>query len=227
MTIRVLLAEDEALLRAGMVRLLERMEGVELVGEAQDLPELLDKALSLEPDVVVSDIRMPPDKTDEGVRAAVRLREERPNMGVILLTHHSDPGYAAQLLEAGSQGRAYLLKEHIAEVGQLAAAIKEVAAGGSVIDPLVVEDLVNARSSTRSSPVHSLSPRELEVLSLVAQGKSNAAVAEDLFITERSVEKHTASIFTKLGLAEEPSINRRVKAVVLFLTSSENTAPIT
>jgi DNA-binding NarL/FixJ family response regulator len=164
---------------------------------------------------------MPPTGTDEGIAMAARLREERPDVGVVLLSQHAEAAYALALLESGSAGRAYLLKERVADVGELTAAIRTVAAGGSVIDPTVVEQLVTANRKPAQSPVHSLSPREIEVLGEMAQGKSNAAIAAALFLTERAVEKHTNSIFTKLGLSEERDLNRRVTAVLVYLAAGQ------
>jgi DNA-binding NarL/FixJ family response regulator len=159
---------------------------------------------------------MPPTGTDEGIRLANHLRTARPHMGVVVLSQHAEPAYALALLEAGSAGRAYLLKERVADVDDLLAAIREVSTGGSVVDPKVVEALVSANRRP-TSDVDRLTPRELEVLGEMAQGKSNAAIAAALVLSERAVEKHTNSIFSKLGLTEEPDVNRRVKAVLLYL----------
>jgi DNA-binding NarL/FixJ family response regulator len=168
--------------------------------------------------VVITDIRMPPTGTDEGIRAAERLRDTHPETGVVVLSQYVDPGYALALLEKGSGGRAYLLKERVSDVEQLLAAVKQVASGGSVIDPKVVEALVSARTSAQS-PLARLTPRESEVLSEMAQGKNNAGIAAALVLSERAVEKHINSIFLKLGLSEEPDVHRRVKAVLLFLSA--------
>jgi DNA-binding NarL/FixJ family response regulator len=217
-TIRVALAEDHVLLREGISRLVAANEDFELVGVASDLPELLAVVGEQNPDVVVTDIRMPPTGTDEGIQAAAWLRQHRPGVGVVVLSQYTAPGYAVALLEHGSAGRAYLLKEQVASVDELARAIRTVAAGGSVIDPRVVDELVHARSQRRMSPLSSLTPRESQILAEMAQGKSNAAIATALTVTERAVEKHTNSIFAKLGLSEEKDVNRRVKAVLLFLS---------
>lgn len=211
---RIVLAEDNALLREGLARLIERAPGLDLVGTAGTYDEVL--ALVDEADVVVTDIRMPPTGTDEGIRLANHLRAERPEVGVVVLSQHAEPAYALALLDAGSAGRAYLLKERVADVDDLLSAIKEVASGGSVVDPKVVEALVSANRRP-TSDVDRLTPRELEVLGEMAQGKSNAAIAASLVLSERAVEKHTNSIFSKLGLTEEPDVNRRVKAVLLYL----------
>jgi DNA-binding NarL/FixJ family response regulator len=217
MTVRVLIAEDNALLRQGLERLLEAQEGLQLVATAASLPELLNAAAQHRPDVVVTDIRMPPTNSDEGIVAASTLAEQQPELGVVLLSQHVEVDYAVRFLEKGSARRAYLLKERVGDAGELAAAIRTVAAGGSVIDPLVVEHLVAGRSARPDSPLDRLSPREREVLAEMAQGKNNAAIAATLVLTERAVEKHTNAIFGKLGFAEEPELNRRVAAVLLFL----------
>jgi DNA-binding NarL/FixJ family response regulator len=218
---RVVLAEDNALLRQGIARLLEREDDLELVGTAGDLPKLLELVETAGPDVVVTDIRMPPTGTDEGVRAATELRETHPGIGVVVLSQYAEPAYALALLGGGSAGRAYLLKERVSDVGELVRAIREVAAGRSVIDPTVVEVLVSATSRRDRSPLSFLSPRELEVLSHMATGKTNAAVAAELVLSERAVEKHTHSIFSKLGLTEERDVNRRVAAVLLYLAEQQ------
>jgi DNA-binding NarL/FixJ family response regulator len=170
------------------------------------------------PDVVVTDIRMPPTGTDEGIQAAAWIRQNHPRVGVVVLSQYTAPGYAVALLEHGSAGRGYLLKERVGSVDELARAIRTVAGGGSVIDPLVVDELVRARSQERMSGLLSLTPRESEILAEMAQGKSNSAIAAALYVTERAVEKHTNSIFSKLGLSEERDVNRRVKAVLVFLS---------
>jgi DNA-binding NarL/FixJ family response regulator len=220
-TVRVALAEDNVLLREGMSRLVAANEDFELAGVAGDLPQLLALVKEREPDVVVTDIRMPPTGTDEGIKAAAWLREHFPRTGVVVLSQYVAPGYALALLEHGSAGRAYLLKERVGSVDELARAIRAVAAGGSVIDPQVVDELVRARSAQRSSGLSLLTVRETEILAEMAQGKSNAAIAAALFVTERAVEKHTNSIFAKLGLSEERDVNRRVKAVLVYLSGQD------
>ena len=217
-TIRVALAEDNVLLREGISRLVSANDDFELVGVAADLPQLLRVVTEQAPDVVITDIRMPPTGTDEGIQAAAWIREHHPKAGVVVLSQYTAPAYAVALLEHGSAGRAYLLKEQVASVDELARAIRTVAQGGSVIDPRVVDELVRARSQRHMSPLASLTARESEILAEMAQGKSNAAIAATLSITERAVEKHTNSIFAKLGLSEEKDVNRRVKAVLLFLS---------
>src|SRR5690242_452515 len=214
---RVLLAEDNALLRQGLERLLAHQDGIEVVGVAGNLPELLETARSARPDVVVSDIRMPPTHTDEGIAAAAKLAEEQPDIGVVLLSQHVEADYAVRFLEHGSARRAYLLKERVGDTTELVNAIRTVHAGGSVIDPMVVEQLVQSRTARPDSALDRLSPREREVLQEMALGKNNAAIAATLFLTERAVEKHTNAIFGKLGFAEEPELNRRVAAVLMYL----------
>ena len=219
MGIRVVLAEDNTLLREGIARLLERADDIDLVGIAADRPELEALIDQMSPDVVVTDIRMPPTGTDEGIQIAAQLRHSRPETGVVVLSQYADHSYALALLEGGSEGRAYLLKERVSEVDELLAAIRDVAAGGSVIDSKVVESLVSNKRPT-SSDLDRLTPREREILSEMAQGKSNAAIASTLILSTRAVEKHTNSIFSKLGLSEEIDLNRRVKAVLLYLADS-------
>jgi DNA-binding NarL/FixJ family response regulator len=219
--IRVVLAEDHVLLREGISRLVAATADMELAGSAGDLPGLLALAEREHPDVVVTDIRMPPTGTDEGIQAAAWIRANLPATGVVVLSQYAQPGYAVALLEGGSAGRAYLLKERIGDVAELAGAIRAVAAGGSVIDPAVVDQLVRTRRDDGQPGLASLTPRELEILAEMAQGKSNAAIAAALFVTERAVEKHTNSIFAKLTLTEEHDVNRRVKAVLVYLNQGQ------
>jgi DNA-binding NarL/FixJ family response regulator len=218
--VRVALAEDNVLLREGISRLVAANADFELAGVAADLPQLLALVREQEPDVVVTDIRMPPTGTDEGIQAASWLRENFPRTGVVVLSQYVAPGYALALLEHGSAGRAYLLKERVGSVDELARAIRAVAAGGSVIDPQVVDELVSARSAQRASGLSLLTARETQILAEMALGESNAAIAAALFVTERAVEKHTNSIFAKLGLSEERDVNRRVKAVLVYLSNA-------
>jgi DNA-binding NarL/FixJ family response regulator len=220
--IRVVIAEDNALLREGIAQLVGGHPALVLAGVAVDLPTLLAAVDEHLPDVVVTDIRMPPTGTDEGIRAAAEVRLRRPDIGVVVLSQYADPGFALALLADGSQGRAYLLKERVAGVDDLVHAIGEVAAGRSVIDPAVVEALVTANTRRPKSQLERLTPRELEILGEMAQGKSNAAIAAALVLSERAVEKHSNSIFSKLGLSEERDINRRVKAVLVYLNDSGN-----
>jgi DNA-binding NarL/FixJ family response regulator len=219
-TIRVAVAEDNLLVREGLERLLGLQADLEVVASCADFDALLGAVQSARPDVVVTDIRMPPDHTDEGIRAARELRLNEPDIGVVILSQFSDPSYALALLEEGSERRAYLLKDRIDDVDQLVGAVRAVAAGGSVVDPKVVEALVAARSGG-GSPLDELTPRETDVLRAMAEGKNNAAIAEKLVIAERSVEKYVHTIFAKLGIAWEPSINRRVMAVLVYLGEQE------
>jgi DNA-binding NarL/FixJ family response regulator len=218
--IRVVLADDHYLVREGVRRLLEPDPQVEVVAACGDLPSLLAAVEEEQPDVVVTDIRMPPTGVDEGIQAADRLRTTHPEVGVVVLSQYGEPGYAVALLEGGTARRAYLLKERVDDLGQLLGAIRAVAEGGSMIDPRVVEGLVAEKARAEASPLSELTPRELDVLREMAEGKNNAAIGETLFLTERSVEKVIHSIFQKLGLSWEPSIHKRVKAVVLYLAAS-------
>jgi DNA-binding NarL/FixJ family response regulator len=220
---RTVVAEDNLLVREGIRGLLSDAEGIELVGTFGDLASAEAGIESLDPDVVITDIRMPPAKRDEGLRLAAQLRRERPRVGVVLLSQYAEPEYALALLEEGAQSRAYLLKEHLFDADELVRAISAVAAGGSVIDPRVVEVLVRARRSQQNSPLAELTTKEHDVLEKVAQGKSNAAAARELYLSERAIEKHIGVIFSKLGLIEEPDVNRRVKATLLYLAGNDTT----
>ena len=206
-------------MREGLQRLLELDGEVEVVAGCGDLDSLLQAVESERPDVVLTDIRMPPDSTDEGIRAARALRESHPELGVVVLSQYSEPAYALALLETGSDRRAYLLKDRVDDRSQLVGAIRSVAEGGSYVDPKVVERLVKAKSAAERSPLAELTPRELDVLREMAQGANNAAIAEALVVTERSVEKYVHSIFAKLGLTWEENVNRRVKAVLVYLAA--------
>jgi len=219
-TIKVVLADDSYLVREGMRRMLENEPDIELLAVCEDYDSLLSAIASTQPDVVLTDIRMPPGNADEGIQAAERLRETHPEVGVVVLSQYANPSYALALLERGSAGRAYLLKERVDDLEQLVAAIRAVAEGGSAIDPKVVEGLVAEGGRSESSPLKQLTPRERDVLREMAEGKNNAAIAESLFLTERSVEKVIHSIFLKLGLTWETAVHRRVKAVILYLTQS-------
>lgn len=212
------------LVREGIATLLAAHEGIEVVALCDDLPGLLAAVDREQPDVVLTDIRMPPTGTDEGIRAAAILREQHQSVGVVVLSQYAEPAYALELLDGGSEGRAYLLKERLADGDQLVAALGEVARGGSVVDPKVVEVLVASRRASARSPLEHLTPRESEVLAEIAQGKNNAAVAASLVLSERAVEKHINSLFSKLGLTEEPDVHRRVKAVLLYLSAQQNGA---
>ena len=220
MPIRIVLAEDQYLVREGLRSVLETQEGLEVVSVCGDLDSLLVTVAAERPDVVVTDIRMPPGNTDEGIQAATRLRETDPEVGVVVLSQYATPGYLLALLNGGSERRGYLLKERVKDLEQLAAAIRAVAEGGSVFDPKVVETLVAENARSEESPLNELTPRERDVLREMAEGKNNAAIARALVLTERSVEKVIHSIFLKLGLTWEPAVHKRVKAVVLYLAES-------
>jgi DNA-binding NarL/FixJ family response regulator len=218
--IRVVVAEDEYLVREGLRRLLDSHDDVDVVAACESLDSLIAAVETEQPDVVVTDIRMPPGNTDEGIQAAARLRETHPSVGVVVLSQYATPTYLLALLEGGSEGRAYLLKERVKDLGQLVAAIGAVADGGSVMDPKVVDALVAENARSDSSPLNDLTPRERDVLREMAEGRNNASIAEALFLTERSVEKVIHSIFLKLGLTWETAVHKRVKAVILYLAES-------
>jgi DNA-binding NarL/FixJ family response regulator len=217
----VVIAEDSFLVREGVHRLLARQSDIELVAESADLPGLMAAVAEHSPDVVVTDIRMPPTSSDEGIQAATTLRKSHPHIGVVVLSQFAEPAYATPLLADGSAGRAYLLKERIGEPGQLVEAIRAVARGGSIIDPVVVDAILRDSAKRRSSRLATLTQREQNVLSHIAQGKSNAAVGQALFLSEKSVEKHINVLFAKLGLDATPEVNRRVLAVLLYLSEQE------
>ena len=224
MSVRVALAEDSFIVREGVEQLLSATEEVDVVAACEDLDSLREAVREHEPDVVLTDIRMPPTRSDEGIRFATELRDEHPEMGVVVLSQYSEPGYVLRLLEGGSERRAYLLKERVGDRRQLVGAIQAVAEGGAVIDPSVVDVLVEAQARARRSPLAELTPRELEVLRAIAEGRSNAAIAGELVLTKRAVEKHINAIFLKLGLtydAEADSISKRVKATLLFLADAD------
>jgi DNA-binding NarL/FixJ family response regulator len=222
--IRVILGEDSFIVREGLQQVLAGAPQVEVLagyGDADELRRAIEAEL---PDVVVTDIRMPPTVTDEGIRLAADLRATHPGIGVVVLSQYSEPGYVLSLLESGSDGRAYLLKERVHDRRQLVAAIEAVASGQSVIDPKIVEVLVAAKARGRRSPLSELTPRELEVLAAIAEGKSNAAISELLVLTKRAVEKHINSIFLKLNLSHSPGaedVSPRVKAALLFLADAD------
>jgi DNA-binding NarL/FixJ family response regulator len=219
--IRLVLADDHYLVREGVRRLLETRSEFEVVAACDDLASLLAAVDSEQPDVVVTDIRMPPGETDEGIQAAERLRETNPDIGVVVLSQYAEPKYVLALLDGGSGGRAYLLKERVDDLEQLAGAIHAVADGGSVIDSKVVEGLVAETARREESPLAQLTARERDVLREMAEGKNNAAIAEALVLTERSVQKVIHSIFLKLDLTWEAAVHKRVKAVILYLAESD------
>jgi DNA-binding NarL/FixJ family response regulator len=215
--IRVVLADDSFIVREGMRELLESVDEIDVVAACSDLDSLRAGVEQNRPDVVVTDIRMPPTNTDEGIRMAGELRVTAPATGVVVLSQYADAEYALALLDKGATGRAYLLKERVSDLDQLVNAIREVARGGSVIDAKVVENLIAARAQHKRSALADLTPREREVLGAVAQGRNNAAIAENLHLSERAVEKHINSIFSKLSLTEEQAVHRRVKATLIYL----------
>jgi DNA-binding NarL/FixJ family response regulator len=226
MPVRVVLGEDNLLVREGVAQLLsDPTAGVEVVAQCKDLPSLEGAIERDAPDVVVTDIRMPPHHTDEGIRLASMLRERGSAIGVVVLSNYASPAYALALLESGSDGRAYLLKERVHDRGQLVSAIHTVAVGGSMMDPKIVEPLMAARTHGRRSALVDLTPREREVLGQIAQGKSNAAIASSLVLTKRAVEKHINAVFMKLGLADAADVSKRVKATLMFLSEAEG-APV-
>jgi DNA-binding NarL/FixJ family response regulator len=216
-TLRIVLGEDSYLAREGIMRALEDVDVVELVATCTDLEELRSAIDDVRPDVVLTDIRMPPTNTDEGIRLAGELRGSHPRMGVVVLSQHADPLYAVSLFEDGSGGRGYLLKERLKDEGELSRALHEVADGGSVVDAYIVERLVGARSGGVNPRVDKLTPREREILGMIAEGRSNAAIARALYITTRAVERHINAIFSRLELAESAEANRRVQAVLVYL----------
>ena len=213
---RVVVAEDSVLLREGIAHLLEEA-GYEVVGQAGNADELILKVRSYRPDVAVIDIRMPPTQTDEGLRAAKQIREELPQTGVLVLSAYLESEYALELLSESAEGVGYLLKDRVSDVEQFLSAVRRVGEGGSALDPEIVSRLVGRRR--KRDPLDDLTPREREVLSLMAEGLSNAAIAARLFVTGRAVEKHVTSIFAKLRLPASPEQHRRVLAVLAFLRS--------
>jgi DNA-binding NarL/FixJ family response regulator len=219
MPIRVVLADDSFLIREGMRELLQSVDELDLVATCSDLDSLRAAIEQESPDVVLTDIRMPPTNTDEGIRVAEELRDRSPSTGVVVLSQYADAEYALALLDKGASGRAYLLKERVSDLNQLVNAIREVARGGSVVDAKVIENLIAARSRHKRSPLAELTPREQEILAAVAEGKNNAAIAAALHLTDGAVEKHISSIFSKLGLGEEPAVHRRVKATLIYLAA--------
>jgi DNA-binding NarL/FixJ family response regulator len=215
--LRVVFAEDNYLVREGAAALLATADDLELVAIVSDLPELLAAVEELAPDAVLTDIRMPPSHTDEGIRGALQIRRDHPATGVVVLSQYAEGDYAYALLANGTAGLAYLLKERVADLEEVVSALRTVAAGGSVLDPRVVEELVAARRGAEGSPLAQLTDREREVLAQMAQGKNNAGIARSLFLSERAIEKHINALFHKLGLSEETDVHRRVMAVLAFL----------
>jgi DNA-binding NarL/FixJ family response regulator len=220
MALRVVLGEDNLLVREGLKQLLGVDPEIEVVAAVGDLESLREACDREQPDVLLTDIRMPPTNTDEGIRLAGELRERSPELGVVVLSQYADPIYALALLDGGSARRAYLLKERVHNRAELTAAIRAVADGGSLVDAKIVDTLVAARTQAERSPLHELTAREREVLVEIARGKSNLAIAEELFLTKRAVEKHINAIFLKLGLANAEDVSKRVKAALMLLSES-------
>jgi DNA-binding NarL/FixJ family response regulator len=224
--LRIVVGEDDLLVREGIQQILGSEAGdFEVVALCGTFDSVLEAVERERPDVVVTDIRMPPTKTDEGIRIAAHLRENQPEVGVVVLSQYAGSSYAVRLLEGGSSGRAYLLKERLAHRVQLFGAIRDVAAGGSLIDPHVVDDLMRGKERAANSKLSALTSRELDVLAQIAQGKSNAAIAESLFLTKRGVEKHVNGIFSKLDLPEESAVSRRVASTLVYLAERPEPSP--
>jgi DNA-binding NarL/FixJ family response regulator len=215
--VRVVLADDAVILREGLARLLVEA-GFEVVGQAGDAAELLEQIDSTSPDVAIVDIRMPPTHTDEGLQAAAEIRAGHPSVGILVLSQYVRPSYALELLSHGTEGVGYLLKDRVSDLEELASSVRRVGEGGSVLDPSVVEQLVD-RPRSGDDPLEHLTEREREVLSLMAEGRSNKAIGQQLFITEHTVEKHVKSILGKLRLPESPDDHRRVLAVLTYLSA--------
>ena len=223
MTVRVVFADDNFLVREGLAGLLTETPGIDLVETVADPDALLAAVATHRPDAVLTDIRMPPTFTTEGIDAAKRIRVEYPDTGVVVLSQYVEEDYAFDLLSDGVAGLGYLLKERVSQVDELVRALQDVARGGSALDPKVVEGLMNRKNQEASSALQGLTERELEVLQELATGRSNAAVAKTLFMSERAVEKHVGSVFMKLGLVHESDVNRRVMAVLAFLEATGGT----
>ena len=224
MAVRIALAEDNYIAREGLEQLLGAGDEVEILASCEDMPSLLEAVEADPPDVVLTDIRMPPGDTDAGIQVAAALRESHPDVGVVILSQYSEPGFVLRLFDSGSEGRAYLLKERVGNRSDLIKAITTVAERGSVIDPKIVEVLVRARARAENSPLADMTPREMDVLAAVAEGKSNSAIAEELVLTKRAIEKHINAIFLKLDLTYAPDaedVSKRVKAALIFLAESE------
>jgi DNA-binding NarL/FixJ family response regulator len=224
MPLRIAVGEDDLLVREGIVRLLSTAPDLDVVAACGDYDQLVAAIEQENPDVVLTDIRMPPTSTDEGIRLAKELHVSHPNIGVVVVSQFSDPDQVLGLFEAGSDRRAYLLKERIHDRSVLTSAIRSVAAGGSSVDPKIIDVLVFVRSGGTGSRLDQLTPREREVLAEIAQGKSNSVIADDLYLTKRSVEKHVNSIFLKLGLGDAEDVSKRVKAALIFLADT-HTSP--
>jgi DNA-binding NarL/FixJ family response regulator len=218
MTIRVVVGEDSLLAREGIVRALEGDGDIEVVEACADLESLREAIDRIRPDVVLTDIRMPPSNTDEGIRLAGELRRTHPEIGVVVLSQHAAPRYALALFEDGSEGRAYLVKERLKDRGELGEAVREIAAGRSLVDMQVVSELLGTRRKRGDTELDKLTPRESEILAMIAEGRSNSAIAAELLITKRGVERHISAIFSKLELGESEDVSRRVKAALVYLS---------
>ena len=225
MGIKVVLADDNLIAREGVEHILAAEPQFEVVATAGDFGGVVDAVERNAPDVVLTDIRMPPTYSDEGIRLANLLRATHPEVGVIVLSQYDEPHFALTLIELGSDRRGYLIKDRLHDHTQLRAAIEAVVQGGTVIDPKLVDALVSGKARLERSAIGELTPRERDVLAEIAQGKSNAAIAEALFLTKRAVEKHINSIFFKLDLGPENDVNKRVKAALLFLSAVQTAAP--
>jgi DNA-binding NarL/FixJ family response regulator len=221
MTIRVVLGEDSYLAREGIARALNDVEDVDLVATCADLDSLRDTIDAVLPDVVLTDIRMPPSYTDEGIRLANELRVSHSEIGVVVLSQHAEPEYAMSLFEAGSERRAYLLKERLKDEGELGRALRDVYEHGSVVDPRIVDELLAGHARREGSKLGRLTPRELETLGMIAQGRSNSAIAISLGITKRGVERRINTIFRSLDLSEAQDVDRRVKAALMYLADTQ------
>ena len=219
--LRLVIAEDNLLVREGLVSIVATADDLETVAACSSLDELYQAVDRELPDVVITDIRMPPTHRDEGIQAARRFRTTHPHLGVVVLSQFVEPAYALALFDDGTRARGYMLKDRVDEADRLAQAIRTVAAGGSFIDDDVVDALVRSRTRMIDSPLDTLTPRELDVLAEMATGATNSAIAETLGVTPHSIEKHSTTIFVKLGLAEDTDVNRRVKAVLMFLAGNQ------
>jgi DNA-binding NarL/FixJ family response regulator len=224
-SVRVVVADDNLIAREGILQLLAFEPGFEIVASCGDLPQCLEAVEREAPDVVLTDIRMPPSNSDEGIRLANQLRQTHPEVGVIVLSQYDEPVYALSLLESGSDRRGYLLKQRVHDPSELRDAILSVARGGAVIDPSLVDALVKGKAAIERSALSELSPRERQVLAEIAQGKSNMAIAGSLVLSKRAVEKHINSIFLKLGLGFADDVSKRVKATLMYLSESELPSP--
>jgi len=221
MPLRIVAADDSYLVREALGHLLQSSPEIEVVALCGDGDELLAAVEAELPDAVLTDIRMPPSGEEEGIEVANRLRETHPDIGVVVVSQYTSPGYALSLLARGSEGRGYLLKERISDRAQIVNALTAVASGGSVVDAKVIDALIGARARNETSPLAALTPREREILAEIAQGKTNQTIAAELFLTKRAVEKHINAIFSKLGLSNDDDVSRRVKATLIHLAGAE------